>query len=201
MSKDSEFTNIRMELSKASVDEEERIVKGELFAPMRNCTHGDVMTRKELRIFMERFMQLDFSEGVIDIQHDNVPINAFPIEVYQAEDWDPVYTPGAMVLTTKILDDDAWERVKGGDLNGYSLEARVRAKAVVAALSFSPDNFGITEEANGHRHLFYAKLKGDGTVKEGRTSTDNGHDHEIKRGTATEPAGEGSNRHAHRIFI
>lgn len=197
-----EFLSIQMSIDKVKkTNDEEQTVKGELFAPMKNCTHGDVMTREEIRLFMTRFMQLDFEEGVIDVQHDNNAINAYPIEVYQAEDWDPLYTPGAMVLTVKIEDSEVYQRVKKGKLNGFSFQARVKAKAVVASLSYSEDFFGITEEANGHVHIFYAKMKGDGTIEKGRTSTDFNHDHEIKFGTATEISGEGDDAHAHRYFI
>jgi hypothetical protein len=103
------------------------------------------------------------------------------------------------VLGVKVPDREVWASVERGDINGYSFEAYVRKVPAIVVVSLQRDNVGETEEADGHTHLFYAVVDDEGRVVAGRTSTDAGHSHEVKKGTATEPGGNGA--HSHRFFI
>jgi hypothetical protein len=179
-----------------NIDVEKQIVYAEVYAPGVIDTHGELMTAEDVEVMAHRFMQLDLSK-TIDKNHDNVPVDAYPVESFIAREGDPDYTPGAWVLGTKIVDEAIWGAVKKGELNGYSFEALVRKLPAVALLEITRDNLGVTEEADGHTHIFFAELDDDGRVVAGRTTTDNGHSHSIDKGTATNEAGG----HRHRIFV
>lgn len=179
------------------IDEEKRIVYGEVYAPNVLDTYGDFMTAEDIELMAHRFMKLANMQQAIDTNHDEQPNGSYPVESFIAREGDPEYTPGSWVLGTKIEDDNLWADIKKGEINGYSFQALVRKLAVVVNIDMTPDNFGVTEEADGHFHFFWVEFDDDGRVKKGRTSEDEGHYHEIKRGTATEKA----DGHAHRIVL
>lgn len=179
------------------VDDEEQIVTAEVYAPNVIDTWGDVMRDEDVRQMAYRFMQLVNMTKSIDTNHNNVPNGSYPIESFIAREGDPEYTPGAWVLSTKIVDSNVWADVKSGKLNGYSFEAMVRKLPAVAILEVTRDNLGVTEKANDHEHIFIAILNDDGVVVAGRTNTVKGHAHDILAGTATEVA----DNHKHRFFI
>lgn len=179
------------------VDDEEQIVTAEVYAPNVIDTWGDVMRDEDVRQMAYRFMQLVNMTKSIDTNHNNVPNGSYPIESFIAREGDTEYTPGAWVLSTKIVDSNVWADVKSGKLNGYSFEAMVRKLPAVAILEVTRDNLGVTEKANDHEHIFIAILNDDGVVVAGRTNTVKGHAHDILAGTATEVA----DNHKHRFFI
>jgi len=195
---DEQITEVANELviSFKATDDEKQIVYGEVYAPNIIDTHGELMTGPEVEKMAHKFLQLNMSE-VIDKNHDNVPTTCYPVESFIARAGDPDYTEGAWVLGTKIVDDGLWADIKKGVFNGYSFEALVKKVPAVVLLEVTRDNFGLTEEADGHRHIFFAELDDDGRVIAGRTTTENGHSHKITKGTATEVA----DSHRHRIFV
>lgn len=181
------------------LDGKQQIMYAEVYAPNVLDTHGEMMRKEDVELLAHRFMQLPDLAQSIDTNHDNVPNGSYPVESFIARDGDPEFTPGAWVLAVKVPDTEVWAAVERGDLNGYSFEAYVRKLPAIVVVSLQRDNVGETEEADGHKHLFYAVVDDEGRVVAGRTSTDNGHSHEVKKGTATEPGGTGA--HSHRFFI
>lgn len=179
------------------VDDEKRVVYGEVYAPYVLDVHGDFMAPDDIEAMAHRFMQLNNITRAIDTNHNNQSNGSYPVESFIAREGDPDYTPGAWVLGVKVPDDEVWRAVKRGDLNGYSFEALVYKVAVIVSVDATPDHVGKTEENDGHSHFFYVKLNSDGKVESGMTSEDEGHSHVIKRGTATEK----SQNHSHRIMI
>lgn len=180
------------------VDADRRIAYGEVYAPYKLDTYGEMMLPEDIEKIAHRFMQLDLS-SVIDVQHDNQPRNVTPIESFIARAGDPDFTEGAWVLGVKVHDNELWADIKAGKLNGFSFEALVRKVVAVVEYQVVRDNIGETEINGDHAHLFWVEVNDDGLVVRGRTTTDNGHAHEIKAGTATEEAGNPP--HAHRIFV
>lgn len=179
------------------VDNDRQICFGEVYAPNLIDTHGAVMRAEDIELMAHRFMRLQLSKS-IDTMHDNEPVDVLPIESFIAcADHPEGYTEGAWVLGVKVEDEELWKSIKKGELNGYSFEAWVTLRDAVAIVEVTPEKIGETEENDGHTHLFFAELDDDGRVVNGRTSTTNGHSHEIKKATVTEEA-EG---HAHRFFI
>ena len=179
------------------IDEEKRVVYGEVYAPDILDTYGDFMSDDDVQLMAHRFMQLTNLAKTIDTNHNEKPNGSFPIESFVARDGDPDYTPGAWVLGVKVTDDEVWKQIKKGELNGYSFQALVRRKAVVVDVEASPDSVGITGKAEGHDHLYFAYMDEDGKVTKGITDTVDGHSHTISMGTATDEA----KGHAHRIEL
>jgi len=180
-----------------NVDFDKRIAYGEVYSPYVIDSHGDIMLPEDIELMAHRFMQLKNLDQAIDTEHDNVPNGSYPVESFIAREGDPYYAAGSWVLGIKINDFRVWNAVKSGELNGFSFQATVKKMPVVVEVDVPVQNIGATEVANNHRHLFFLEVDKDGRIKSGRTSTDNGHAHEIKAGTATESA----QGHSHRIFV
>lgn len=178
------------------LDEEKHIVTGVVYAPNVLDTHGEMMLKEDVELLAHRYLQHHMLSESIDTNHENNPVNAYPVESFIARAGDPDYPEGAWVLAVKVEDTALWKALKIGEYNGYSFEAYVTATAAVAELEVAPEIVGETEVAEDHTHFFVAQLDDDGKVRKGRTSTTNGHSHEIKRASATEVA----NGHSHRFF-
>lgn len=188
----------REQISKIQkVDTERQIVYGVVYAPLEIDTWGELMTAEDIETLAHRFMSLKLNETIDEMHDEQGKQNVYPIESFIAREDDPDYPEGSWVLAVKIEDENTWAKVKSGELNGFSFQALVKKVAAVVEIEYDPEIIGWTGEAVDHRHLYYAKLDEDGKVVAGRTSTELGHSHEIKKGTATE-MGAG---HAHRFFI
>lgn len=178
-------------------DKAKRIIYGEVYAPYVLDTWGEFMLPEDIEKMAHRFMELNL-KGTIDQNHDEQATGCYPVESFIAQEGDPMWTPGAWVLGTKITDEDVWQKVLRGEIGGYSFQAWVQKVPCVIEVSFVTDNIGVTEPAaDGHVHFYYATLDDNGTVAAGRTSTDQGHSHAIAAGTATEP----TNGHSHRFVL
>ena len=178
------------------VDVMRQLVYGEVYAPMEVDSHGDIMFSEDIETMCHRFMRLHLAMTT-DVEHDNIARQVYPVECFIARANDPDFAEGSWVLGVKIEDPDVWAKVENGDLNGFSFEALVKPRTVVADVEVMQDNFGRTVKSADHDHLFFVELNDDGRVTRGRTNTVNGHNHEIKRGTATEVA----ENHSHRYFL
>jgi hypothetical protein len=180
------------------VQEDERIVKGEVYAPYIIDSHGEMMLPEDVELMAHRFLIADKNK-FIDVMHNNKPIKASVVESYIAKADDPDYTEGAWVMAVKVFDDDIWEQAKSGKLNGYSFEAMVYKYDAEVTYDYVPVHVGFVEENDGHFHAFYVEINKDGRVTGGQTGPggDDNHSHSILSGTATEL----SKSHAHRYFL
>lgn len=181
-----------------SVNDDEHIVTGEVYAPYIIDSHGEMMLPEDVKLMAYRFLLSDKNK-YIDVMHNNKPIKASVVESYIAKANDPDYTEGAWVMSVKILDNDIWAAVKSGKYNGYSFEALVYRYEAEVTYDYLPAHFGLTEENDGHFHAFYVEIDKNGRVTGGTTGPggEDDHVHTIKFGTATED----SNDHAHRYFL
>lgn len=178
-------------------DDERQIVYGEVYAPNRLDTHGEMMLAEDIELMAHRFMRLDLSK-TIDRRHDNVPVDAYPVESFIAREGDPIFTPGAWVLGVKIEDPEVWAEIKSGKLNGFSFQSLVKVAEVEVEVEVVRDHVGKTEEAEGHDHYYFVQCDENGTVIAGRTSkAADGHWHEITRSSVTKQ----TDGHSHRYFI
>lgn len=192
MSEQTRQTMVRIK----RVDDEERIVYGEVYAPYQLDTYGDFMLPDDIKKMAHRFMRLDLSK-VIDTQHDETPNGCYPVESFIAREGDPDYTAGAWVLGVKVPEDELWTRVKSGELNAYSFQSLVTAIEVDVEYLVVRDHVGSTENNSNHQHVYFVQVDDDGNVTGGRTSVENGHFHEITRASVTEAADD----HTHRFFL
>lgn len=179
------------------IDAKQQIAYGEVYAPNQLDSHGEMMSPEEVEKMCHAFMLNGNVKDTVDKNHDNKPVEAQPVESYIAPPDSVDFTPGSWVMGVKIFDGELWEQIEKGELNGYSFEAYVRKVNTVVVVETTPTSVGKTEESEDHTHFFVARIDADGRVVKGRTSTTNGHSHEIKRGTATEM----TNGHRHRIFV
>lgn len=179
-------------------DDLKKIIYGVVYSPNELDTWGEMMLADDVELMAHRFMQLAMRD-TIDTAHDEKATRTcYPVESYIARKNDPDgYPEGSWVLGVQ-LDDEHWQKYKKGEINGYSFQCLVTKVPAVVEIVFDPEIFGVTEPAeDGHTHTFFAVMNEDGVVVSGRTSTDNGHSHAVKRGTATEE----TNGHRHRYLL
>lgn len=199
-----DLESVGLEFVIKSVNEDKRIVTGEVYAPNVIDTHGEMMLPEDIELLAHRFMVSKLTDS-IDVMHDNVLVQCNAVESFLARPNDPDYSEGSWVLAVKIDEEDdsnLWPRVKSGDLNGFSIEMMVRKVPAIAEIEVLPSVLGYTELSDGHQHIFYARISDDGRVTGGSTSEEqNGfgenHSHQITFGTATDEGGG----HSHRFFL
>jgi hypothetical protein len=177
------------------VDEELQVVWGEVYPPDVPDSQGDFMTRETIREMAWGFMKKQALDS-IDVQHCQEKSGSYVVESFIARDDDSVFIPGSWVLGVHVPDPAVWQMVKSGELNGFSIDGfgfRTMTKLEIEI----PDVLeGETEFVAGHKHGFMVKFGEDGSFLGGRTTeAEDGHWHEILRGTLTEEAAG----HAHRF--
>ena len=179
-------------------DDELQIVYGEVYAPNVPDVHGEFMTPVEVRKMAHRFMEKQ-SLDVVDTNHDNQKNASHIVEswVLAEDESDSIYLPGAWVIGMHVPDPEVWQSIKKGEINGFSLEALVHLKEQVIEIDIPDRVHGVTAEANGHTHGFEVRFDVEGNFLGGAARTEDGHSHEILRGTVTEEA----NGHTHRYSI
>jgi len=131
------WANLSSERHMFSVDEDKRIVTGPLMIPnkmiLRRDSEGNpyyiFFTKATIRKMMEKFLKLNKHNNT-DVQHDNnVTTSNTLLESWISEDkmYDKAYKlgfglpMGTWYVSYKINDDSTWEKVKSGELKGFSL--------------------------------------------------------------------------------
>lgn len=188
-----------------SKNTDKQIVYGVVYAPGEVDAHGEIMLAPAIEEMAHRFMGVMAEKGmaVIDQQHDNVPVSAYPVESWIETEEGRPWPVGSWLLGVKIADPLVWAKVKSGELNGFSFEAMVSKMPMVVEIETVPDLMAKTYEAEGHDHLFFLEFDpATGRIHNGITSMDYGHRHVISMGTATDMAGgPGIKAHAHRLPV
>lgn len=185
------------------VDDEgyERLVFGEVLIPGRPNVFGDFHTKESIRRFAYGFMINGFG---LDVNHDNLDAtHKFRIvESFIAREGDPDFVEGSWVVVSYILDDNMWNDILSGKLNGYSYEALVSFLPVEINVPDKRDFFGVTlpDLHDGHTHQFYARLDDNGRVVAGGTTVDNGHAHLISNHTFTDLSADLTHRHRFLLY-
>lgn len=189
--------HLQLKVKKIGSDDE-KYVEGLVYEPDTIDTWGEMMLKEDVKTMAHRYMRDVVLKGSIDTLHDNQSNGSYPVASYIAKTNDPDgYPEGGWVLGVQITDDAIWEKVKKGEINGFSFEAWVTKTPAVVTIEYTPQIVGETEENEGHTHFYVLDLNEKGGVVGGVTSTVNGHFHVIKAGTATSEAAG----HAHRIFL
>lgn len=179
-----------------SVSEEKRIVWAEVYAPDRPDADKEFMRADQIEAMAYNFMRAMKLDSV-DHQHDQVNVDdCCVVESFIARKGDPDFIEGAWVVGMYIGNDTLWEKVKKGEINGFSMEALVFKTPKEVEVEVPPVLSGLTMKSEGHTHEFMVAYNDNGDFLGGRTSTaSDGHWHPIKRGTITEEV-EG---HTHRF--
>lgn len=104
------------------VEEEKRLVTGIVAEPEVEDTYGDVISEEEIEKAMVKFME---QGPEIRVEHDS----NFKPKVAIIENWieregrmigEQFIKAGTWLMTTKVLDNEVWDMIKDGRLNGYS---------------------------------------------------------------------------------
>jgi len=188
----------RFELTfKSASTDDKQIVYGEVYVPGVIDTGGEMMLAEDVELMAHRFLAT-FKNDQIDVMHNNRVVRAVAVESFIAREGDPTFIEGAWVLALKIEDAQLWADIKAGKYNGFSMESWVAKTEAIAEMEFLPQVFGVTEETDGHEHVFFVQLDDMGNVVGGTTSPgEDGHVHKIQMATATEM----HDSHAHRFSL
>lgn len=183
-----------------SVETDQQLVTGQIYAPNVLDSHGHYMTTDELRQVAHKFMQ-DGLITSIDLQHNNVTVPATIVESFIARKGDPDFEEGAWVATTKIDDPVIWRAVKDGKINGYSFEIMTYHDEVEVEFEYSTWYYGFTDPDphDKHDHPFMVRLDDNGEIVWGATGigSDGSPPHPITRSNITDAV----NGKVHRIHL
>jgi len=166
----------------------QRMVYAEVIIPDVPNTAGDFHTKESVRDFAYGFMVSGFD---LDIDHDNVARGDLKvIESFIARDDDPDFIPGSWVVGVYVGDDEVWEAIRSGEINGYSWEGMIKYLEAEVEMLADVSRYGRTEKdlTDGHTHEFVAIVDANGRVTAGGTTEVNGHSHTIRSHTFTESA-------------
>ncbi len=168
----------------------ERLVYGEVLIPDQPNVFGDLHTKLSVREFAYGFMMNGFG---INVEHDNPDVSDTDVSVVEsfiARDGDPDFVPGSWVVGMHIQDDEVWDSVLRGDINGFSYEAMVKFFELDVNVPIETTRFGRTavDRDDGHSHGFFVLLDDDGRVTAGGTTPSDidGHVHPISSHTFTD---------------
>jgi hypothetical protein len=181
-----------------AVDEEQRIVWSEVYAPLKIDSDIEYMTAEDIREMAYKFMK-EMKLDQIDTQHNNQLVDGCRVvESFIVRKGDPTFIEGAWVVGVHIPCDDTWARVKKGELNGFSMQGLVEKTDMIVEMEIPPFLRGQTMKSeDGHEHTFVVAYDEEGNFVGGETDVVNGHSHRIRKGTATEISVGHSHRFSH----
>ncbi|QIN95166.1 serine protease [Stenotrophomonas phage vB_SmaS_DLP_3] len=171
-----------------------QMVWAEVYAPNRPDVDGEFMTADEIEKMAYSFIRKGKLDQ-IDVNHDNKVVSAHIIESFIARKGDPDFIEGAWVVAVHIEDEEAWQMILDGELNGFSMEAMVSKEEVEVTVEIPPVVKGSTTENEDHHHEFFVTFDEQGNFLGGMTDVVKGHSHKIIAGTVTEK----SEGHSHRF--
>lgn len=181
-----------------SVQEDERLVFAEVYAPLRPDSDGEFMDAEGIKKMAYEFMQRMELDSVDSYHSNELVPGCCVVESFIARKGDPDFIEGSWVVGMHVNNDSMWDKIKKGEINGFSMEAMVQKVVVPVTMEIPPVVQGKTfkNEAEGHDHTFYVAYNEDGKFLGGRTDAGpDGHYHIIKRGSVTDE----SSGHTHRF--
>jgi len=110
----------------AAIDDDRHLVYGIVMEPDEVDTQGDITSADEIEKAAHRFMERSrvMGKGHVDVA------KAMPVESYIAPTSFDLggqnIKAGSWVMASKVLDDELWEAIKGGDFTGFSIGAYTR---------------------------------------------------------------------------
>lgn len=182
--------------------EKDHFVLAEVYSPLHVDTDGEAMTKEEIQKMAYRFAikgRLD----CIDIHHNKMKSGCTAVETFIARKNDPDgFIEHSWVLGLIIPSGDTWEKVKKGELNGFSFYGEVVKVPARALVTMTRKMIGETEDSiegvlPAHSHKVNLLFGDDGRLKPGFTDEFLDHTHGIKKATATEVEWE----HGHRLIL
>ena len=176
-----------------------RIVMAEILIPDTLNVYGDYHTRASIEQFAYSFAESGFG---IDVEHDNIDRTGslLVVESFIARSNDSDFIEGSWVIGILVRDNDIWNGVLSGEINGFSYEALVKFVDIIIDVPVDKVISGVTEPDiyDGHTHKYTVILDDDGRVISGGTDVVNTHDHNISVHTSTDLAQ--SHRHIFNVL-
>ena len=182
--------------------EEQRLVYGEVYAPMRVDTDDEAMTADEIESMAHNFLAQG-STSKVDVSHDYQESGCLIVESFIArkDDFDG-FVEGAWVVCAKIIPDELWLQVKKGEINGFSFAGKADREVVVANVRVIRKMVGETEKSEDgllpqHSHKVTLTFDDADCVVPTFTDSCYSHKHAVLRTTATEQEMD----HSHRLIL
>ena len=187
-------------VSITKTDAKKQMVWGEVYVPYVPDSQGDYMTPEEIERVAHNFLRKGDVKA-IDTEHSLLRNGSVVVESFVAREGDADFAPGAWVLGVHIPDKAAWAKAESGEIGGFSMYGTGRRQQRIVEIEVPDDGvlFGKTAATSGdaaHDHAYMLELGANGEFIGGETDEVNGHSHEIKKGTVTEPGPDG---HRHRF--
>ena len=182
--------------------EDERLVYGEVYAPLQIDTDGESMTAIEIKKMAHKFLMNGLHDK-IDVMHDYKESGCLVVESFIARKNDPDgFIENAWILGVKIIPDELWDQVKKGELNGFSFSGKAAHNPSLVTITVTKKMIGTSEKSEPgllpeHNHNISIMFDDDGRIVDGIAEEKMGHTHVIQRTTATEINME----HAHRLIL
>lgn len=177
----------------------EQVVFGEILVPETLNVYNDWMTREDVKRCAYEFARQGYG---VEITHNAVNVagqKCYVVESFIARDNDEDFIPGSWVVGIKITDDDTWQDILAGKINGFSFDAEVYFSDATFTSPGVRTIMGVTEPDpfDGHTHTFLVLVGEDQQVISGGTGATDGHQHPITVHTRTGVA----DGHVHRYQI
>lgn len=184
--------------------DEERVVLAAVYVPMQLDTDDEAMTVAEVQKAAYQFLSSG-RVNQIDVQHNGTPCGASVVESFIARVGDPDFpVPGTWVMAVKVHKPELWQRIKAGELNGFSLAGNVipfpstvRYRLPVAGAGRVESNSSVQNDIPDHDHEAVLSFTDSGCIVPTVTSEELGHTHTVAHGTVTGNV----LGHAHRFVL
>lgn len=165
----------------------ERVVFAEVLVPETLNTFADWWSPEAIRQAAYAFAEKGYG---LDVEHDNVDVTGsgyYVVESFIARAGDPDFIEGSWVVGVKIVDDDIWQQIINGELNGFSFEATVFYTDAEFTSPGIRTIIGVTEPDpfDGHTHTFTVVINEHNQVISGGTGMTDNHYHPITVHTVT----------------
>lgn len=169
-------------------DADRQLVWAEVYAPNFPDSDGDFASAEVIEQMAFDFLKKGRTAQV-DVNHDNKLYNCYVVESFIVRHDSDLFIPESWVVGIHVDNDEIWQKVKDGDLNGFSMEVNAVSREVEVEINIPERIIGKTNEVAGHSHKFTVKFDEDGKFLGGETDVVDGHSHIIRGGTVTEVTG------------
>ena len=184
-------------------NEDQRIVEGVIYPAFQLDTYDTMMLPADLAKMCHDFSIKRMADAV-DVEHNEIKSGSRILRHWIALPDDPDgYPAGSWVGLCKVYDDELWSRVKRGEINGFSIQAKAVEVAFDCVVNMVQRAEGATETSTNdtllphHTHEVVITFDAKGSVIPCETSEVLGHKHTVYYSTATQEVFE----HSHPIII
>jgi hypothetical protein len=182
--------------------EDERLVYGEVYAPMRVDTDTEAMTAAEIKKMAHSFLANGLTDKV-DVSHNFEESGAAVVESFIARKDDPDGFIESSWVVGAHIPEHLWEAVKSGEINGFSFAGLPCNKTTARAqVRMVKKLVGETEPSTEgplppHDHSIALVFNDGGRIIPTLTGESLGHSHEVTKATATSASFD----HSHRMIL